>query len=268
MKTVLVPMNEAGGIASMLACARIVAGRFGSHVEGFYQRRSLPDIMAAGAADAASPALLDDLERRDNEASARARDRFETALEGHSHHWREEVARHLDVSERARAFDLAVVGRPTGAGDSPSMSTLEAVLFESGRPMLVAPPDAPEDFGANIAILWNGSTETARTIAMGMALLKRAERVQVITVEGVFVPGPSAADMAEGLSRHGLPVDAAVRQRGRRSDGEAMLEEAAAFGADLVFKGGYTSSRLRQMILGGPTSHILAESRLPVFMAH
>ncbi len=268
MKTVLVPMNEAGGLASMLACAQSVAGRFASHVEGFYQRRSLPDIMAAGAADAASPALLDDLERRDNQASARARKLFDAALARHSRQWREEVARHLDVSERARAFDLTVVGRPTNAGDSPSMSTLEAVLFESGRPMLVAPPDAPEGFGAHIAVLWNGSTETARTIAMGMTFLKQAERIVVLTIEGVFVPGPSAEDMAEGLARHGLPVEAAVRPRGRRSNGEAMLEEAAAFGADFLFKGGYTSSRLRQMILGGPTSHILAESTLPVFMAH
>ena len=157
---------------------------------------------------------------------------------------------------------------PRVPGDSPSMSTLEAVLFESGRPMLVAPPQEPQGFGASIAVLWNGSTETARTIAMGMALLKQAERILVVTIEGTFVPGPSAADMAEGLARHGLPVEAALRQRGRRSAGEAMLEEAAAFGADLVFKGGYTSSRLRQMILGGPTSHILAESALPVFMAH
>ena len=103
---------------------------------------------------------------------------------------------------------------------------------------------------------------------MGMELLRQAERVLVVTVEGAFVPGPSAAEMAEGLARHGLPVESAVHQRGRRSAGEAMLAEAAAFGADLVFKGGYTSSRLRQMILGGPTSHILAESTLPVFMAH
>ena len=235
MKTVLVPMNEAGGLDSMLACARIMAERFGAHVEGLYQRRSLPDIMAAGAADAASPALLDDLERRDNEASAQARVRFEAALEGRPHAWREEVARHLDVSERARAFDLPVGGRRTGAGDSPSMSTLEAVLFESGRPMVVAPPGAPEDFGVNIAILWNGSTETARTIAMGMDLLRQAARVLVVTVEGAFVPGPGAAEMAAGLARHGLPVEAAVRQRGRRSAGEAMLAEAAAFGADLVF---------------------------------
>ncbi|MCY4230692.1 MAG: universal stress protein [Alphaproteobacteria bacterium] len=268
MKTVLVPMNEAGGLDSMLSCATVLARRFSSHVEGFYQRRSLPDIMAAGAAEAASSALLDDLARRDDEAAGRARSRFETALDGHSRTWREEAARHLDISERARAFDLAVVGRPTGASDSPSMSTLEAVLFESGRPILVAPPQELDDFGTNIAILWNGSTETARTIAMGMELLTRAERVLVVTVEGAFVPGPSAAEIADGLARHGLSVESAVRQQGRRSAGEAMLAEAAAFGANLVFKGGYTSSRLRQMILGGPTNHILAESTLPVFMAH
>ena len=33
-------------------------------------------------------------------------------------------------------------------------------------------------------------------------------------------------------------------------------------------KGAYTQSRLRQMILGGATSHILANTTLPVFMAH
>ena len=268
MKTILVPMNEAGGLESMLACARLAADRFSAHVEGFYQRRSLSDVMAAGAADAASPALLDDLERRDRDSSARARALFESALGGRSQQWREEVARHLDVSERARAFDLIAVGRPTDAGDSPSMSTLEAVLFESGRPLLVAPPKAPESLGARIAVLWNGSTETARTIAMGMPFLKQAEQVLLLTVEGAFVPGPSADDIAENLARHGLTVEAAVRSRGRRTTGEAMLEEAAAFGADLLFKGGYTSSRIRQMILGGPTSHILAASALPVLMAH
>jgi nucleotide-binding universal stress UspA family protein len=39
-------------------------------------------------------------------------------------------------------------------------------------------------------------------------------------------------------------------------------------GADLLIKGAYTQSRLRQMIFGGATSHVLAHARLPVFMAH
>ncbi|MGB7090980.1 MAG: universal stress protein, partial [Methylovirgula sp.] len=43
---------------------------------------------------------------------------------------------------------------------------------------------------------------------------------------------------------------------------------ARSVGADLLIKGGYTQSRLRQMIFGGATSQILAEANLPVFMAH
>ena len=55
---------------------------------------------------------------------------------------------------------------------------------------------------------------------------------------------------------------------GSRSTGEAFLAEAATWGADLVIKGAYTQSRLRQMIFGGATNHILLNADLPVFMAH
>ena len=52
------------------------------------------------------------------------------------------------------------------------------------------------------------------------------------------------------------------------NEGPAILAKAAEIGADLVIKGGYTQSRLRQMIFGGATYHVLAHSELPVFMAH
>jgi nucleotide-binding universal stress UspA family protein len=58
-----------------------------------------------------------------------------------------------------------------------------------------------------------------------------------------------------------------VTGRGSRP-GEAILAEAAAVGADLLIKGAYTQSRLRQMIFGGATSHILSAAELPVFFAH
>ena len=48
----------------------------------------------------------------------------------------------------------------------------------------------------------------------------------------------------------------------------AAVREAMAAGADMLVKGGYTQSRVRQMIFGGATSHILANAELPVFMAH
>ena len=39
-------------------------------------------------------------------------------------------------------------------------------------------------------------------------------------------------------------------------------------GADLMIKGAYTNSRLRQMIFGGATNYILSNTEIPVFMSH
>jgi nucleotide-binding universal stress UspA family protein len=169
---------------------------------------------------------------------------------------------------RGRAFDLIVVGRPIPGQFAPSMVALETALFESGRPLLIVPPGEVGTIGAKIAIAWNGSTETARTIALAMPFLARADEVMVISVEEGMVPGPSGQDIAQNLARGGIVSRTChVRCEGR-AIGEAMLAESRNFGADLVIKGAYTQSRLRQMIFGGGTSYILAHADLPVFMAH
>ncbi|MFX4528082.1 universal stress protein, partial [Acinetobacter baumannii] len=46
------------------------------------------------------------------------------------------------------------------------------------------------------------------------------------------------------------------------------LEAARAEGSDLLVKGAFTRNRLRQMIFGGATSHIMEHADLPVLMAH
>ena len=90
----------------------------------------------------------------------------------------------------------------------------------------------------------------------------------VLTVTGATVPGPSGEDLAEHLRRGGVNASAKTVDPGTRPVGGAILEEAQSQGADLLFKGAYTHARLRQMIFGGPTRHILTHAELPVFMAH
>ena len=82
------------------------------------------------------------------------------------------------------------------------------------------------------------------------------------------MPGPSAKDALGYLEANGVAATekAVVPRSGR--PGEAILAEAKAQGADLLIKGAYTQSRLRQMIFGGATSHILSAAELPVFLAH
>ena len=101
-----------------------------------------------------------------------------------------------------------------------------------------------------------------------MPMLQLAKRITVLTVQRGTVPGPSAAELARNLQRHGLEVEWREVAPGERSVGDAILYEAQTCGADLILKGAYTQSRLRQMIFGGATSQILAAAELPVVMAN
>jgi nucleotide-binding universal stress UspA family protein len=83
-----------------------------------------------------------------------------------------------------------------------------------------------------------------------------------------MTPGPSGEDLAQNLQRHGIPAIARHVTPRDRAPGEVFLDEAKAIGADLVVKGAYTQSRLRQMIFGGATRHIIMEASMPVILAH
>ena len=165
-----------------------------------------------------------------------------------------------------RLYDVTVMPRPGGKGSR--MTAFESALFDSGRPVLMAPPRALPTLGDNILIHWNCSTETAMAIALAVPILKQAKRVQLVTVEGNVVPGPAARDALGHLEAHGIAATEKTVDAKGRGPGDAILTEAKAIGADLLIKGAYTQSRLRQMIFGGATSHILSKAELPVFFVH
>jgi len=108
--------------------------------------------------------------------------------------------------------------------------------------------------------------EVSRAIAMAMPILRKAKRVMVLSIEGNMVPGPSEQEAASHLRAHDVDAtEKSIATRGQRP-GVALLAEARAQGADLLIKGAYTQSRLRQMIFGGATQHVLAAAELPVFL--
>ena len=182
--------------------------------------------------------------------------------------WNGAIVSDAEAGALGRVYDLTVVGRPGSGGHDPRQATFEAALFESGRPVLIAPPRVPDTIGDTVLIAWNRSSETARTVAYAMPLLRRARRVVVLTIQVSHVTGPSGSLLAAALKRHGIEAESYATEASSANEGSAALAKAREIGADLVVKGGYTQSRLRQMIFGGATSHILARSELPVFMAH
>lgn len=283
MKTILAHLEISPVLESVLQCAYLAARRFDSYIEGLHMRPGQPDVIAAGADGfvAAAPDLVAGFEREAKERAEKARQTFETFMREHdlprfaegqpglSADWRVELSSGQSaLGSLGRVFDLVVVGRPLRDSIAPSMASLEAALFETGRPLLIAPPKPPQVIGERPVIAWNGSTETARTVAFSMPFLRKAGKVTVLSVEKGAVSGPGAAELARNLVRNGIDCDWRETPCGDRSVGQAMVEEAMQLGCDLLVKGAYTQSRLRQMIFGGATSYILAEAEIPVLMAH
>jgi len=281
MKSILVPVEAHAGMAAVLETARLLAQKFGSYIEGVALGPDLTQIVAADFS--LDGIVFDDAVRRDiYDEAHKTFESFmhESGIPPHvgtlgdattdpSYGWlRNGLVSDTGVGEYGRVFDIIAVGRPGPGAEQPRKSTLESALIESGRPLLIAPPRAPGRLGETVAIAWNRSPETARTVAFALPLLKVAKDVPVFTIPGYSLSGPDHVQLVENLQRHGVPARAVDVHESAKTPGLAVLVTARAAGADLLIKGGYTQSRLRQFIFGRATSQILAEANVPIFMAH
>jgi nucleotide-binding universal stress UspA family protein len=170
------------------------------------------------------------------------------------------------VAQQARLADLAVVAHPEAGEDVSSSDALHAVLFESGRPVLIAPQSPPASIGRRICIAWNGTAESASAVYAALPWLRRAEAVRVLSADEYQRRGPEAPELVAYLALHGVEAERATFRPIDREVGAGLLKAAAEFGADLVAMGAYSHSRLRQLILGGVTRHVLENAKLPIMM--
>ena len=80
-------------------------------------------------------------------------------------------------------------------------------------------------------------------------------------------PAPGAK-IAGHLARRGAKLEVRnIDSRGKAVSG-ALMDEARATAADLIVMGGYSSSRLREMVFGGATRDLLRIAEIPLLMAH
>jgi nucleotide-binding universal stress UspA family protein len=278
MKTILVPTDPHLAMESSLGTALLAGRLFDSYIEGFALRPApieyIPIDMVGGLTWAGN-------DINDDDVVEQAHALFDGFMRQHAVPPRPGVSGGLGygwldnapfgeafAGSYGRVFDLTVVARPSSGQPRSSMLTLEAALFESGRPILMAPPSTPRTLGECVVIAWNGSDETARAASFAQPFLERARRIVVLTVESGMVPGPTGEQVATWLRRNGFEAEAITAPPDRRGPGEAILSIAGSLGCDLLVKGAYTQSRLRQMIFGGATSYILSNATLPVLLAH
>lgn len=287
LKTILAPVSGAARDALTLAAALTVARDFDAHVEALFVRlpasASVP-MIGEGVSGAVIEQLMNAADEEWSRREEAARHAFERAVGDFdvplqdeppgpvsaTAAWREVTGSEDEaVSVAGHLSDLVVLGHQRGEDEDAQLTlTLEAALFQGSRPVLLAPRVSGRRIGGVVAIAWNGSAEAARAVAGAMPFLHKADAVHILTAETRKTELSAADKLAEYLAWHGILAAAKPVRPSDTSVGAALLMTAEHLGADLLVMGGYTHSRLRQLILGGVTRHIVGHAELPVLMNH
>jgi nucleotide-binding universal stress UspA family protein len=284
----LLPLTGTAAGEAALATALAVARIWNAHLHCLHVRVDARDV-APLAGEGLSGAMIEEMmaatERESGERAERVRQLFERFAATHGDltlasdpntaakvpgvtiSFETVSGREEDlVAQQSRLFDMAIVPHPEADEDVSSSDALHAVLFDSGRPVLIAPREAPATIGTRVAVAWNGSAESAAAVAAALPWLHRAQAVRVLCSDAYQRRGPAAEGLQAYLRWHEIEAEVVPFTPATREVGAALLGAARDFGADLLCQGAYSHSRLRQLILGGVTRHVLENADLPVLM--
>ena len=180
-----------------------------------------------------------------------------TARTGATHEHAVEHCSPIEVAailvDHAKLRDLSVF--PIKAEDQGPQSLVEALIFESGRPVLLLPEAATRQLSSSfnrVAVAWDHSRPATRAVADALPMLRGAKHVHVVTVvdeKNLRKPG-SGAELCKHLAGHGVEVTFDKVQANGRAIGDVLEAFAVERSIDLVVMGAYGHSKLREFILG------------------
>lgn len=284
VKTILLPLAAGPPPESVVETAVRLARWFGAHLDVLYVRpnpRRLLPYATLGLSRQMRESVLESAQQNAESQAEDARgvfaavcDRLEIAVvseraggDSASASWKEETGQEASVlAARGRLCDLIVLPGPIPISPPPEVAA--AALKSTGRPVLIVPVEGKPMRVNHIGIGWNGSAESARAVAASLAYLHVADRVTIFSGTSHPDKKPTAEDLVEYLGWHEIEARVHVFEAHDPSVGEALLAEAHKAGVDMLVVGGYSRSRLRELMFGGVTGHLLAEADIPVLMVH
>ncbi|MEH2505931.1 nucleotide-binding universal stress UspA family protein [Bradyrhizobium sp. AZCC 1578] len=183
--------------------------------------------------------------------------------------WREAEGSYVEIAvQRAAAFDLMIAASATVMESL--MAIAEQSLLRTRRPVLLAPASLQSDLTDSVMIAWDESPECWHAVSAAIPFMQLAKSVQVISVDrDASNRQASQAEVLAYLRCHGIGATGQVVAPELRSVGDTLLAAGAEHEAGLLIMGAYSHSRLREILLGGATRHILKNaSARPVLLAH
>jgi nucleotide-binding universal stress UspA family protein len=291
IKRILLPLPGSVDHTGEINMALSAGKALGAHVEALFISEPPPPARARMSTSEfayvgrTAAAMQVDSYAEDRERTAReARERFAQACAAKSipmlaaneqpgalptASWHEAEGSYAAVAAaRAAAFDLIV------AASAAVMESLKAIaeqsLLQTRRPVLLAPSRLATDLTDTAMIAWDESPECWHAVSAAIPFLRLAKSVQVISVDrDADRRSASQAEALAYLRCHDIAATARVIEPHLRSAGDTLLAAAGEADIGLLVMGAYSHSRLREMLLGGVTRHILQHAMArPVLLAH
>jgi len=276
VRDIVVYLDSSRVMRATTAVAVELANRYEAHLTGMHVVPSL--TVPAYALYPVGPDLIDAHKRMNEERARAVKAAFDgaTAAMQATSEWRQvegDPAR--EIYAQARCADLVVMGQPDSRDpESVSQQVVEDILLGSSAPVLIIPyigTDARGGEPHHAMIAWDGSRESARAVHDSIPYLENASQVTVVTIsKHGGEPGITAAgtEIATHLARFGLSVICREVPSADLSTGDALLSLVTDESVDFLVMGAYGHSRLREVVLGGATDHLLRHMTVPVLMAH
>jgi nucleotide-binding universal stress UspA family protein len=262
-RTILVELTTEASLASNLPLATALSERFDAAFIGLHVvvPPFVPGPWEGGASVYVGPELIE----AQRKAAQALRERVESRFREHGAargQWQERTGDPaILLAEAAHTVDLVVAAK--GGTDSVGTAAIaEHLVLAAGVPVLVLPPGASTAMGQSVLVGWNSSRESARAVHQALPFLLAAREVTLCAIGEDY--GASLTAAAEMLRRHEVKVASAQVPGLDRRAGEVLLAEAAARGSDMVVMGAYGHHRLRELVFGGATRQVLADTTIPV----
>lgn len=168
------------------------------------------------------------------------------------------------VAGIARHHDLTLLQ------SAPQFEALsQAVIFGSGRPVILYPDRPCSGRIDHVVIAWDGSRAAARAVGDVMPFIGEATEVSIVyALDEKPIDEAPARRLVDSLAARGVKVDAYPIHILGQPIGDMLQSKATDLRADLLVMGGYGHSRMREFILGGATRDVLGNPQLPVLISH
>ncbi|MBT8115484.1 MAG: universal stress protein [Arenicella sp.] len=273
-RDIVVCVTESDGRDNTIKAAAAFANQHGSNLIGLYVTlgEDSPVIPPFGAVSAD---LIEEAITRQQERLNKAKESF-IEITGSM----ECSATWLAVDEEAHPLraviysDLVITNQAAydpRRGVS-NIGFINSLVLETGKPVLLIPTGWHEpDLGSKIVLGWDESREAVRAVQDALPLLKLADQVDVVSIN--YEGEDDVVDVSEitsYLKERNVSNDFHLKVTDEHLDTpeKVLINYCEVNDADLLVIGGYGHTRLREIILGGVTRHMVKNSDIPILLSH